>query len=42
MFLEATVCTVGHAGLRLDTGYDAVNHGELQGNRRGRFRLEPD
>lgn len=34
--------TVRHAGLRLDVDYHAVNHRELQNNRRGRFRLEPD
>ncbi len=39
LFLEATV---GHAGLRLDMEYDAVKHGELQDNKKGRFRLEPD
>lgn len=39
LFLEATV---GHAGLWLDMEYHAVNHRELQDNRSGRFRLEPD
>ncbi len=39
LFLEATV---GHAGLRLDMEYDAVKHRELQDNKWGRFRLEPD
>ena len=39
LFLEATV---GHAGLRLDMEYHAVDHRELQGNRRGGFRLGAD
>lgn len=42
LFLEPTICTVGRAGLRLDTEYHAVNHRELQYNSRGEFCLESD
>lgn len=42
LFLEAAVCTVGHAGLRLDMEYHAVNHRELRGNRQAGFQVEPD
>lgn len=41
LFLEATVCTAGYAGLRLDVEYCLVNHRELQYHRRSRFCLEP-
>lgn len=30
LFLEATVCTTGYAGLTLDMEYCVVNHRELQ------------